>query len=194
MVGDSARALPEAEEAIALARSLGNAHHAQGALAMAGFALGDSDPGRALALVREAVELSGTGRHTPVWAIAGDLAARHGNQRDALEFFAKAIDDLHWIGVRPVVGSVFGRVADLLAGSDPEAAAVLYGAGDTLAPGFFLAPHVVEARQQATATLQASLGATLPAELRAQGMTMDEDDAIAYAHAAINRYLNEEPP
>jgi len=61
-------------------------------------------------------------------------------------------------------------------------------------PGFFLAPHVVEARQQATATLQASLGATLPAELRSQGMAMDEDDAIAYAHAAINRCLSEGPP
>jgi predicted ATPase len=194
MVGDPARALPEAEEAIALARGLGNARHAQGALAMAGFALGDSEPERALALVREAVELSGAGTRTLAWAIAGDLTARHGNQRDALEFFAKAIDDMHWFGMRPVVGAMLGRVADLLAGSDPEAAAVLYGAGDTLAPGFFLAPHVVEARQQATATLQASLGATLPAELRAQGMAMDEHDAIAYAHAAINRYLGEGQP
>jgi hypothetical protein len=101
---------------------------------------------------------------------------------------------LHWIGLRPVVGSVLGRVADLLAGDDPEAAAILYGAGDTLAPEFVLAPHVVEARQQAAATLQASLGGTRRGELRAQGMAMDEDDAIAYTHAAINRCLGQGPP
>jgi predicted ATPase/class 3 adenylate cyclase len=193
MVGDSAGALTEAEEAMALARSLGNPRYARGALAMAAFALGDSEPERALALVREAIELS-AGTRTPVWAIAGDLATRHGNPRDALDFFSKAIDDLHWFGMRPVVGSVLGRVADLLADDDPEAAAVIYGAADALAPEFVLAPHVVEARQQATATLQASLGGTRPGELRAQGMAMDEDDAVAYAQAAINRCLSEGPP
>jgi hypothetical protein len=105
-------------------------------------------------------------------------------------------DDLHWIGLRPVVGSVLGRVADPLADDDPEAAAMLYGAGDTLAPEFVLAPHVVEARQRAAATLQASLGGTRRGELRAQGMAMDEDDAITYAHAhaAINRRLGQGPP
>jgi len=192
IVGDTDGALRDAEEAMALARRFGNARYAQGVLAMAGFALGDSEPERALALVREAVELS-RGRRAPVWAIAGDLAARHGNQREALQFFAKAIDDLHWIGLRPVVGSVLGRVADLLADDDPEAAAMLYGAGDALAPEFVLAPHVVEARQQGTSTVQASIGGTRRGELHAQGMAMGEDDAIAYAHAAINRCLSEGP-
>jgi hypothetical protein len=77
---------------------------------------------------------------------------------------------------------------------DPEAAAVIYSAADTLAPEFVLAPHVVEARQQADSTLQASFGVKRPGELRAQGMAMDEDDAIAYAHAAINQCLGQEPP
>ena len=193
MVGDSAGALTEAEEAMTLARRFGNPRYARGVLAMAGFALGDSEPERALALVREAVELS-AGTRTPIWAIAGDLTTRHGNRRDALEFFSKAIDDLHWFGMRPVVGSVLGRVADLLAGDDPEAAAVIYGAADTLAPDFVLAPHVVEARHQAAAAMQASIGEKRADELRAQGMAMDEDDAVAYAQAAINRCLSEGPP
>ena len=72
------------------------------------------------------------------------------------------------------------------------AAAVLYGAADTLAPGFALHPRLVTERQQAHEALDASLGRALRAELHAQGRAMKDDDAIAYAHTAINRNLADE--
>ena len=50
LVSDADAAIPEAEEALALARRIANPRHAQGALAMAAFAMGDADPERALAL------------------------------------------------------------------------------------------------------------------------------------------------
>src|SRR5262249_28518298 len=186
MVGDSAGALPEAEEAIALAHGMGNPRYAQGVLAMAAFGLGDAQPERALALIREAAELSPDER-TPIWGIAGDLAARQGRQRDALEFNAKAIDAMQWRAMRPELGSVLARTPDLLAHDDPSAAAVLYGAADTLASGFALPLRLVTERQQAHEALDTSLGQARRAELHAQGRTMSDDDAIAYAHTAINR-------
>jgi predicted ATPase/class 3 adenylate cyclase len=195
LVGDAAAALPEAEEVVVLTRGFANPSVVRGALGLAAFALGDSQPERALALAREAVELSAaSGVETPVWAIAGDLAARQGEHREALEFFTKAIDAFSWLGVRPVLGSLFGRVADLLADDDPEAAAVLLGAGDAFAPGFVQAPHVVEVRRHAVTTLETALGLPRRHELYAQGMVMNEEAAVAYAHAAISRSLGKDPP
>jgi tetratricopeptide (TPR) repeat protein len=192
MTGDTAAALPEAEEVVALTHRLPNPHVAP--LALAAFALGDSDPERALALARQAVELAPAGSHTLASGIAGDLAARHGDQRDALAYFAKAIDASHWVGQRIGLGAVIGRVADLLADSDSETAAVLQGAADAITPGYAHAPHAEEAHQQAIATLETSLGTAGRQELYQQGMTMTDDEAVAYAHAAISRSLGEGSP
>jgi hypothetical protein len=91
------------------------------------------------------------------------------------------------------MGTMIGRVGDLLAGSDPEATAVLQGAGDALAPGFAHAPHALEARRQAVATLNTSLGVERREELYKQGVAMTDDEAVNYAQAAIKRSLSSEP-
>src|SRR5271169_745885 len=113
----------------------------------------------ALQLAREAVELSAPGEHNIACAIAGDLAPRRGHDGEALAFFAKAIETFHWLGNRTGMGTVTQRVGVILADRDPEAAAVLLGAGDAHAPGYTHAPHMVEAERRTMATLDAALGA-----------------------------------
>jgi len=192
MIGDTAAALPEAEEVVDMTHRLPNPHIAP--LAMAAFALGDADPERALALARQAVELAPAGSHTLAWGIAGDLAARHGDRHDALAYFAKSIDASHWVGQRIGLGAVIGRVGDLLADSDSEAAAVLQGAGDAITPGYAHAPHAAEDHQHAIETLEASLGPARRQELYQQGVRMSDNEAVAYAQAAIKHSLGEGRP
>jgi tetratricopeptide (TPR) repeat protein len=189
MFGDPAAALRDAEEILVVTRRLANPHVVVGSLARAAFAMADSEPQRALALAREAVARIGPGGRSMVWAIAGDLAARNGEQREALALFAKAIDDAHWLALRVPLGVILARVAILLNDRDLEAAAVLQGAGDTITPGYAHARHHLEAQEQAIATIDASLGATRRHELHAQGAAMSDTDAVNYAKDAIARNL-----
>jgi tetratricopeptide (TPR) repeat protein len=191
--GDPAAALPDAEEVVVLTHRLVNPHVAQNALALAAFALGDSEPERAIALAREAIDLAGPSEHSTSWSIAADLAARHGDRRDALTYAAKAIETLQWLGNRTALGNVIGRtVAPLLVDDDLEATAILQGAGDALAPGYAHAPHTLEAEQRASATLDATLGAARRHELYARGMAMTDTEAVAYANSAIARSLDQD--
>ena len=189
IAGDAAAALPDADEAVALIHRLPNPHAVQVPLTLAAFALGDSAPERALALAREAIELAGAPDHNLAWSIAGDLAARHGDRRDALVYMGRAIETHHWLGQRLPLGTVIGRVGSLIADNDPEAAAVLQGAGDARASGFAHAPHTVEAEKRAIAIIDAALGEPRRHELYAQGAAMTDADAIAYAKSAITRSL-----
>jgi len=68
---------------------------------------------------------------------------------------------------------------------------VLEGAGDALAPGYGHARHTLEARDHAIAALDTSLGAARRQELYYQGTTMTDNEAVAYADAAITRSLGE---
>jgi predicted ATPase len=191
--GDAARALPQAEEVVALANRFANPHIFETPLAFAAFALGPSDPQRALAIAREALELIRPGERSLSWGMAGDLAARQGHQAEALQYSAKAIENAHWLGNRLGVGNVIGRVGDLLAETDAEACAVLHGACEGITPGYSHAPHTLEARQQTTATSQSKLGSARHEELYRQGKRMSDDEAVVYANAAIRRCLDEEP-
>jgi predicted ATPase/class 3 adenylate cyclase len=192
LAGDPTAALPAAEEAVVLIHRLANPHVLENALAMAAFALGDSEPERALALAREAVALSAPGEPNAACGIAGYLAARQGDRRAALTYYAEAIDTMHWMGNRTGLGAILGSVATLLPDRDPEATAVLLGAGDALAPGYSHATQTVEARTIAIATVDASLGTPRRHELHAQGMTLNDADAATYANAAILRSLADE--
>jgi hypothetical protein len=126
------------------------------------------------------------------WAMAGHLAAQQGNEGEALQHMARAIEDLQWLGNRVGMGAAIRRLADLFAESDPEATAVLQGAGDALVPGYAHTPHALNAHEQAIATLDASIGAARREELYEQGKQMTDDEAVAYANAAIKRRLQED--
>jgi predicted ATPase/class 3 adenylate cyclase len=193
MVGDTTAATSNAEEGVEVARRVASPSLTAAALAAAGFALGDSQPQRALALLREAIEVSSPRKRGPlgqVWAVAGHVAAIHGNERDALAFYANALHELQWLGHRPFLGAVLVRVGDLLAEDDTQAAAVLHGAGDALAPGFVVPPDTAKSHERALATLDASLDESRRNELHSQGAAMNEDHAVAYAEAAISRILD----
>jgi tetratricopeptide (TPR) repeat protein len=192
MRGDAAAALPDVEEVVALRSRLPRTSVSRGIVGLAAVALGDSEPERALALAREAVEGLGPGERSMAWAMAGHLAAQQGNEGEALQYMARAIEDLQWLGNRVGMGAVIRRLADLFAESDPEATAVLQGAGDALVPGYAHTPHTLKAREQAIATLDASIGAARRHELHQQGNAMTDDEAVAYANAAINRRLQGE--
>jgi hypothetical protein len=97
---------------------------------------------------------------------------------------------LQAIEVRPAAGHrhslvpAFIGIANALANSGfDEAAAVLQGAADAI----FLPPGdaLVLPREETLATLTGRLGDDRLNELLARGMTMPEDEVIAYARTAL---------
>jgi predicted ATPase/tetratricopeptide (TPR) repeat protein len=189
LAGDAAGALADAEEVLAVVRRIANPYVVQMPMAQAAFGLGYSDPARALVLARETVALDPRRRTALPMARAGDLAARNGEYREALEYFLAAARIMQWQGVRYGVGTVLVRIGTILADRDPEAATVIDGAGEALAPGFGHTPDTVTAREQAVATATATLGEARRAELYTQGSAMTDDEAMAYVSDAISRYL-----
>jgi predicted ATPase len=192
LVGDRAGALADAEEILALRHQVSDARALQGALVMAAFALAHSEPERALGLAREVVKLLGPKEtQTVVWAIAGDIAARNGQRFEALAYLDKQIDGLSWVGQRTGLGPVLALVGTVLADDDPEAAALLFGAADGVAPAYAHARHHLDAREQADRVLEVALGRARYEELRGQGEAMSHSDTVRYARDAISRVLDE---
>jgi predicted ATPase len=192
LVGDPAGALVHAEEILTLRHRLPDTRAVQGSLSIAAFAICDSEPERALALIRQVVGRLEPGETNVAWGLAGEIAAKNGQRLEALAYFDRAVDSLYWIGYRTGLGSVLGRVAGLLPDKEPEAAAVLFGAADALASRFAHSRPHVEAREQAIPILESLIGPERHAELHTQGENMTEFDATRYAHAAISRALREE--
>jgi predicted ATPase/class 3 adenylate cyclase len=193
LAGDVNRARADAEEILALRHRLANTRAVQHAVVTAAWALRDSEPERALALIRQTVAVAAPGEYPGVgWVSAGDIAAYNGQRREALAYFDQAIESSAWLGIRPLVGGIFSLVAALLADDDPEAAAVLFGAADALAPAMAHTNHNRKIREQATATLTQTLGESRRAQLHAQGATMNDADATDYAYAAIKRALSDD--
>jgi predicted ATPase len=190
--GDSASAFEDAEAALAVARRLANPYIVQFSMAGAAFGLGHSDPAQAYAIAQEIVALDPRRRQSLPLAIAGDLAARNGDDREALVYCIDAARIMQWQNVRWGLGTILVRVGTILVDRDPEAAVVLDGAGEALAPGFVHAPHTIEARERAVAKTVAVLGEPRCAELYAQGSAMTDDEVVDYATAAIDRYLASE--
>ncbi|MEX0663632.1 MAG: tetratricopeptide repeat protein [Acidimicrobiia bacterium] len=192
LAGYPAEALTDAEETLALTHRIANPRILSSLLSMVAFALGESEPQRALVIAREAVALIPSGEHNTTHVFAGDLAARNGDHREAVGYFAKAIESFHWMGWRLPVGLTLGYVGVEIADDDPEAAAVLFGVCDALAPDYAHAPHFVEALAQANVALETTLGTARREELYAQGMKMSDIDAVDYGNAAITRFLSED--
>lgn len=188
MLGDHAAAIRDAEEALACARTI----DAQGAtmttISLSAYAFAELDPERALALINEAIELNVLLGRTPgpMWGTASRIAASLGNRRDALRFLARAIEESHRMGTRPVLRPMLRRAGDLLAPDDPEAAAILHGAGE----GGMPSPQTEDDHRQAVEILDRSLGDTRRKNLNEQGERTAEDAAISLALDAIRRVTN----
>jgi hypothetical protein len=104
-------------------------------------------------------------------------------------------------------GGILNLIARGLASAQPQAAAVFQGAargilrpqsntgqtstagvGNQSRPDGF-AGRMAQVRRETSELLMESLGETQLRELRAQGETMDRDEASAYALAHVDRYL-----
>jgi predicted ATPase/class 3 adenylate cyclase/tetratricopeptide (TPR) repeat protein len=188
MLGDRAGAIRGAEEALACARTIDARGATMTTLSLAAYALAELDPERALTLINEAIELNMMLGRTPgpMWGTASRIAATLGNRHDALRYLARAIEESHRIGTRPVLRPMLRRAGDLLAPDDPEAAAILHGASE----GGMPSPQSEDDHRQAVATLDRSLGATRRKKLNEQGERTDEDAAISLALDAIRRAAN----
>jgi predicted ATPase/class 3 adenylate cyclase len=188
MLGDSAGAIRDAEEALACARTIDARGATMMTLSLAAYALAEIDPERALALINEAIELNMLLGRTPgpMWGVASRIAARLGNRHEALRFLARGIEESHRIGARPVLRPMLRRAGDLLAPDDPEAAAILHGASEGGTPF----PQAEDDHRQAVAILDRSLGATRRKKLNEQGERTDEDAGISLALDAIRRAAN----
>jgi predicted ATPase/class 3 adenylate cyclase len=190
--GDAVGAAADAEQALAVTRLLANPYIVQTPMAAAAFGLGNSEPERALLIAREVLALDPRRRNVFPIAIVGELAERNGEHAEALEHMIAALKMMQWQSLRWGAGTVLIRIATILADRDPEAAAVLDGAGEALAPGFVHHADTAASRQQAAAISTASLGAARYAELYERGLAMTGDEAMTYAIGAVNRYLSEE--
>ncbi|HXY91424.1 MAG TPA: adenylate/guanylate cyclase domain-containing protein [Acidimicrobiia bacterium] len=193
LAGDEDAAVVAAEDALQLARTINNPETTARALASYATALGRRDPQRALDLVREAIDITagiGQGREAAT-AISGVLiAGRNADRYHTLEFGARAITAAHWIGQRLLVGATMILVADALADTAPEDAAILYGAADTLTPHWHdWETGSTQQHQHAVAVLQHTLSEARRLELGAHGAHMSQDTAVHTALTAINRAL-----
>ena len=188
MLGDRAGARDDAEEALACVRTIDARGATMTTLSLAAYALAELDPERALALINEAIELNLSLGRTPgpMWGTASRIAASLGNRHDALRYLARAIEESHRIGARPLLRPLLRRAGDLLALDDPDAAAILHGAGE----GGMPSPQSEGDHRHAVAVLDRSLGATRRKKLNQQGERTDEDAAISLALEAVHRVVD----
>jgi len=187
LVGDSPGAVPLANEALALARQIGApALIATGLLAV-GVAVGDADPGQARACLRESRELSNMlGYHSAidlVWATA--IAFLVGDLPATLQLGRQAIRGLPWGGDRMRMGMVLHIIAGALAATRPDAAAIIQGAAGTYA----VAPP--RSTRLISSVVTGTLGEERARELRARGVDMDWDQALAYTLTQATQALSE---
>src|SRR5262249_26589584 len=120
---EATRAQVDAENALEIASELDGKLAKAAVFSLAGFVVGQVQPERALALFRQSIDVwEEMGARSPgIWAIAADIASRKRDPCDALDFYARSIDELLWYGYRPVLASSLSRTGTLLASYDPEA-------------------------------------------------------------------------
>jgi predicted ATPase len=185
--GDDPGAVPLANEALTLARQVGDPALVVTGLLAVGLAVAGTDPGQARACLRESRELSTAlgyqsafdlARATGITFLVGDWTA-------TLELGRRAIRDLRWGGDRLRVGLVLPIIAGALAATRPDAAAIIQGAAQA---------HVVESSrtvQVINSIVEAALGEERARELRNRGADMDWEQAVAYTLAQSTQALNE---
>jgi predicted ATPase/class 3 adenylate cyclase len=188
---DTEVAIADIDEALTLAQKLAIPTLLGSTRAFAAFVLADVRPDRALVLMREALQYNEAQRvrNMPVHSVLGDVAERLGDRRQALEFFVIGMDELHWLGNTEMVGRMLRRIGIRLVEHDPEAAALVIGAGTAFSHGWTLTERVVEDQGRGIEALNTALGADRRAELMAQGAAMEEHNAVIGARAAAARVL-----
>jgi predicted ATPase/class 3 adenylate cyclase len=190
LAGNATRGVPLAREALALARKIGAPALIATSLLEVGATVADADPGQARACLRESLELStGLGYQKArdlVWATG--IATLIGDRTATFELGRRAIERLQLSGDRLRMAITLHMIANTLAITRPEAAAIIQGAAEA---------YVVQPERTAqliTSIVAAALGDERARELRARGADMDWDQAIAYTITQITQALNDLQP
>jgi len=169
LAGDAPSAVPQASEALALARRVGAQAFIATSLLAVGLAVAGTDPGQARARLRESRELSAAlgyrnaldlGWATGIAFLVGDAAV-------TLELGRTAIRGIQWGGDRLRMGFVLYFIAGALATSQPDAAAIIQGAVET-----YVVQSPIVARL-ISSTVTKALGEERVRELRGRGADMD---------------------
>jgi hypothetical protein len=156
-----------------------------------GLAVHEDDPNRAIPIFEEAISLGTAAGYQ--WAISNaqaglaNVRARTGDHSGAL-----------WIALNNAqdcfrTGNLWGLAAQLLAIALSlshlgayEAAAILYGAADTLWGELHFSGSWNEDRQQSNEAITRALGDARSTELHRRGEAMDDNQAIAFAAEAVD--------
>jgi hypothetical protein len=188
--GDAATAALLADQACAWADEVGDPVVSAWARYAAGEARLDSDPGRAAALLEDAITHGRALRERHLIGVAlvsmASLRGRHGDPARALPLFREVIEHWHQAGIWTQQWTTIRNVVELLVRMRAdEAAAVLYGAVTSrpTAPPVFGADayRLAEARR----VLTDRLGADAFGTAVAQGAAMRDDDMVAFAYMTI---------
>ena len=187
--GDVGTGIQEAEEAVAIARRVGNLGLTSAAIAALAHVLVDSQPNRSRLLISESIELAHLRGAIDEHALVMNLVTctTLGEHEQVLLMSAPAIDRGFTATVRFAI--CLEAVASALAASAPVAAAMLQGQVDKLVPNFASAPRSRSeiCRQRATATIETCLETTRVTDLRKQGAAMSQDEAATFALQAITQ-------
>ena len=181
-VGRAEEARPIAEEAVVAARALGNPFWIANALDGYGRAFADTDPDRALTVLREGLVFARQHR-LPFWEAslaqdAGLLEALHGELEQALALFDSAIDEYHRLGNVAGLGFTFTNLAVFFERLErPEIAATVYGASTHYSSSIISVVDLANVVDH----LRSRLGDTGFDECVANGVAMELADAVQYA-------------
>ena len=189
LAGDAPSAVPQAREALALARQIGAPALIATALLAVGATVVGTDPGQARACLRESREISAAlgyeSARNLVWATG--IAFLLNDRTTTLELGRDAIRRLQWGGDRVRMGITLHIIAGTLAAARPDAAAIIQGAAEA----YMVAPPIPVQVISSTVT---ALGDERARELRARGADMDRDQAIAYTLTQTTQALAEPGP
>jgi len=189
LAGDAPSAVPQAREALALARRIGAPALIATALLEVGATVVGTDPGQARACLRESREISAAAGYQ----IQGDLVWAAGiafllnDRTTTLELGRDAIRRLQWGGDRIRMGLTLHIIAGTLAAARPDAAAIIQGAAEA----YMAAPPILAQLISSTVT---ALGNERARKLRARGADMGWDQAITYTLTQITQALAEHGP
>lgn len=185
---------PHAEEAVTLARAVGNPTASAYALHAFGESLMEADPQRSLALHEAAAAAAGSVGDALLEGMAlVSLTSLRGRLAEPLEALSGYLELIgrwqrqgswlqQWILLRNLL-ELFARLDSY------EAAAFLYGAVEVSpAPPPPGGPEA-ERLARAVALIENALGARRAAREMARGRSMPKDDVVAYARLEIERLL-----
>jgi predicted ATPase/DNA-binding CsgD family transcriptional regulator len=178
--GEEARRI--AAEMLEAAELHGNPFWLAYALGAYGAAFADSDPDRAVAVLRRALSHARSCR-APFWEASigrqiAVLIAAHGSSDDALELLGSAIESFHRAGDIKTLAVTLTSLAAVFAGlGKTQAAMTLYGAAGR---------HIHAERLPEVQQLVQALGESVAAQQLLDGASMTLGEAVRYANRQIH--------